>query len=196
MNMNIGSQREDDMYYYNRPIGWYIFAGTFALAMIVNLASEGKFTWMGLAFSILWGIVIFAFGNILWALIGDIVTPYIHRDRLVYSDEAYEEEVTPVLPVSTPLQNSGEGFERALNKVVSDHKLWAGRGMSALTEEEENELRQYIKERWFSPLDEMNLPDYLSLSLRKKMIERRLVAGNSLTPYGEKTIPCNNNLTE
>ena len=135
----------------------------------------------------------------MWALIGDIVTPYIHRDRLIYTDDIDDQSILPVshsLPVDTPLQNSSEGFERALNKVVSDHKLWAGRGMSALTKEEESELRQYIKERWFSPVDEMNLPDYLSLSLREKMRERRLVVGNSLTPYGEKTIPCNNDLTE
>ena len=180
------------------------------MSMIITLGAEGEFSWMGFAFSVLWGIVFTTFGNILWALIGDIIAPYIHRDRMLYEDEDDDlvsgatidplQLPAPRVPprsgatIDTPLQSSGDQFERHSNRIINDHKLWA-KGMVALTVGEEAELRQYIKERWYSPVDEIELPDYISHALRIKMRERSVVTGNSLTPYGENKFPCKDNLT-
>ena len=171
------------MYYYTRPIGVYAFAGVFALALIV----QATITWTAFVIAILWGIMAWGFGNLLWAAIGDIVTPYIHKDQYEQVDiEEYPE--SPQIP-STPLQNPEHEFDRHINRVISDHKLWA-RGMVVLTGDEEDQLHKYIRERWFSIITDTEIPEYISNTLVVKMEERNLISNRNLTTYGEAVIPC------
>lgn len=169
----------EGMYYYNRPINTYVFIFAFSLSMIVVLSSDGKFTWMGFFVSVLWGLLALGGGNLLWAFVGDMLHPYIHRDRGIYLDE--EEPVTTD-PVS-PAPNGS--FNRVVNKAISDGKLWA-RGMSVLEPEEESELRAYFKKRWD---DESISLGSMSPSLISKLQERGLADSGELTIRGQRTIP-------
>jgi hypothetical protein len=185
------------MYYYNRPINSYLFISAFALSMIVILASDGEFTWMGLGVSILWGLFILGGGNLLWAFVGDMLHPYIHRNRYLYEEEYVEDEPSQPLQVSqpsrngeinTPFQNSGDEFERVINKVVNNGALWA-KGMTKLDPEEESQLRQYFKQRWTGHGNITTLPSWMMPSLVKKLQERGLASETELTTRGERIIP-------
>ena len=182
--MDNNYERESSgMYYYTRPIGVYVFAGVSALSLIIQIASDGGITGMSVFIAILWGVLAWGSGNLLWAVIGDIITPYI------YGREHTSVAVNTGTRIDISQEVISEGkFNYHSNKVIKDHKLWA-KGMVALDEGEEVELSQYIRERWFSPVDDIELPDYISLSLREKMRDRQLVTGNSITPYGEKVFP-------
>jgi hypothetical protein len=74
--------------------------------------------------------------------------------RYLYEEEYVEDEPSQPLQVSqpsrngeisTPFQNSGDEFERVINKVVNNGALWA-KGMTKLDPEEESQLRQYFKQ--------------------------------------------------
>ena len=67
------------MYYYNRPIGVYVFIAVFSLTLIVKIEHTGGFTWIDLGLAILYGAMIWGLGNLLWAGVGDIISPYIHK---------------------------------------------------------------------------------------------------------------------
>lgn len=185
------------MYYYNRPIGTYTFIAVFALSMIVTLSSDGEFTLMGFAISIFWGMVAYGGGNILWALVGDVIAPYIENNRDITEDGKdsiaqrlklpQQESSTTIMP-DTPLQTPGNNLERQINKVINDGKLWA-KGMTILTSEEEEQLRLYFKRRWESPIDDVELPSFLINSLRDKLQERGLASSGELTERGKRTIP-------
>lgn len=190
MDNNYEAQ-DTGMYYYTRPIGVYTFTGVFALSLIVQAATEGAITWSSFLVAILWGIMAWGFGNLAWAAVGDIITPYIHRDRYdqVNVSQQVELDLSALPIVDTPLQNPEHEFDRHVNRVINDHKLWA-RGMVILTGEEEDQLRKYIYQRWFSNVNSLFVPSYISDSLKSKMIERGLVSDDSLTTYGETIIPC------
>ena len=184
------------MYYYNRPINAYVFIFVFALSMIIVLADEGKFTFMGVAISVLWGLVALGGGNLLWAFIGDIMQPYIHRNRDIYENDTrlpvsvpeQFRDNPPTEVTTTPFQNSGDEFERVVNKVINDGKIWA-RGMTPLENEEELQLRSYFKRRWTEHEDDITIPNNLKPSLVTKLQERGLVNDRELTTRGQRAIP-------
>lgn len=183
------TQYGQGMYYYTRPIGLYIFSGVCSLSLIIQVGTIGKITGISTIVAILWGVLAWGFGNLLWAAVGDIITPYIHRDLYIKEEEG---EVTVR---ETKLSVSHKEFNHHINKVINDHKLWA-RGMVELAEEEESELSEYLKHRWFMIIGDTRIPSYLSDSLLIKMHERGLIDGDSLTTYGETIIPNKLNLAE
>lgn len=171
----------EGMYYYNRPINTYVFIFAFALSMIIVLSSEGELTWMGFLVSILWGLLALGGGNLLWAFVGDMLHPYIHRDRDIYIDREEPAISDPTIQDST----SDELPDQVVDRAISGGRLWA-RGMSILEPEEESELRAYFKKRWDN--DSISLGD-MSPSLVSKLQERGLASNGELTTRGQRTIP-------
>ncbi len=177
-------------YYYTRPIGVYTLAGVSSLSLIIQVGASGSITWMMVLIAFLWGMFAWGAGNVLWAIIGDIITPYI------YSRESTTVAVNTGTKLDITQAMISEGkFNHHSSKVINDHKLWAG-GMVVLTEVEEEKLCRYIRERWFSSIDDIKLPLYFGISIKDKMRERGLIIEQSLTPYGETIFPATQLLDE
>lgn len=187
------------MYHYNRPIGIYTFISVFALTLIVKIESTGGFTWMDLGLATLYGAMIWGLGNLLWADIGDIVSPYLHKTEthIVQSVSANIDGITEGVQEfinRNEFQVPGDKFTRNLNKRINGNKLWA-RGMSNLTKTEEAQLRRYFTQRWDAQVNDPVIPSYIEESLMEILVARGITDGVSLTEYGDKVI-LNGNLVD
>jgi len=180
------------MYYYNRPIGIYIFAAIFSLTLIVKIESTGDFVWMDILLAFLYGIMALGFGSLLWAAVGDIISPYLYNRSAQEQHIINRNLTTSDLP--SEFQVPPDEYTRNLNKRINDGKLWA-KGMSTLTEEEEAQLRRYFGQRWDARTNDTVIPSYVEESLMKVLQKRSIASGTSLTEYGETIIP-NGNLVE
>lgn len=184
------------MYYYNRPIGIYIFISIFALTLIVKIENTGGFTWMDFGLAILYGAMIWGLGNLLWAGVGDIISPYLHRAEtfIEYEVASGLDNLTgdiQALNDRNEFQVAKDEFTRNLDKRINNHKLWA-KGMSILTEKEESQLRRYFSQRWDAKVNNLVVPSYIEESLMNVLVTRGIVTGIGLTEYGETIIPNRN----
>ena len=195
------------MYEQSNSIGTYLFVGVTASAMLVQISSSGEINVMTVVVAALWGLTALGFGKILWEFLGVMIMPYIHSEEpvptvpkaraqflpqpIVPSDETSNSAI-PNREIDTPLQVPAGDFERHINKHVNDGKLWA-KGMTALTSEEEKQLRNFFRKRWESKEDDTYIPESVGDSLLKKLQERGIASGSSLTQYGERIIPWKEN---
>ena len=173
---------EKQIYYYSRPVGLYIFSAVSTLTLIIKIENSGKVIPLDIFLAILYGGMMWGLGNLLWASIGDLLTPYIYKGR-----ENRETAVTLDGNDSQFITQDSE-FIRHISKYISNGKLWA-RGMSILTQQEESELRRYFEDRWNRESLSTAIPSYVSESLIGIMKKHHLSDGILLTGYGETVIP-------
>ena len=173
---------DKQIYYYSRPIGLYIFSAVSTLTLIIKIENSGKVASMDIFLAVLYGGMMWGLGNLLWASVGDLLTPYIYKGR-----EDAKTAVTLDRNSNQFITQDSE-FIRHISKYISDGKLWA-RGMSILTQQEESELRRYFKERWDRESFDVAIPVYISATLIEIMKKHHLSDGVSLTGYGETVIP-------
>ena len=174
---------DEQRYYYNRPIGLYVFTGIAALSLIVSISQTGEVTWMNLFVAGLWGLATWALGNIIWALVGDVITPYTYG-RTVHTEIQPEEDEEELEEKS---KDHNLVLEANIAKRISNNRLWA-KGMCTLESYEEEQLERFMRERWNRSF--YAVPEYFGESLKEKLHEREIIEENGeITEYGKTVIP-------